>query len=272
MTSQLRVIEGGAVLLEPVTADPWEFQAECVEAFVASWRPRGFSPVTVKNDIGLLERTLTALGRPAWDVTPEDIDRVVGDLALAGRAASTRREYVQIFKGFHRFLQVRKAVEIEAGFGVRLVCPVDEFNAARHVGDDSLAQLPPPTPERVAEFFDFLQARIATARKYGPAARDYAMFRTLYHAGLRSEEASLLDRPDIHFSRGPFGKLHIRFGKGARTSGPRPRWCPCWTASTSSCTGSSMTCGGSSPTRRSCSRTSPEAACPAGRSATACAI
>lgn len=226
MTSQLRVIEGGAVLLERVTADPWEFQAECVEAFVASWRARGFSPVTVENDIGLLERTLNALGRPAWDVTPEDIDRVVGDLALAGRAASTRREYVQIFKGFHRFLQVRKAVEIEAGFGVRLVCPVDEFNAARHVGDDSPAQLPPPTPERVAEFFDFLKARIATARKYGPAARDYAMFRTLYHAGLRSEEASLLERPDVHFSRGPFGKLHVRFGKGARTSGPRPRWVP----------------------------------------------
>ncbi|MFF3159447.1 hypothetical protein [Streptomyces sp. NPDC057910] len=158
MASQLRVVQGGAVLLEPVTADPWEFQADCVEAFVASWRARGFSPVTVENDIGLLERTLTALGRPAWDVTPEDIDRVVGDLALAGRAASTRREYVQIFKGFHRFLQVRKAVEIEAGFGVRLVCPVDEFNASRHVGDDSPAQLPPPTPERVAEFFDFLKA------------------------------------------------------------------------------------------------------------------
>ncbi|MFG2987009.1 tyrosine-type recombinase/integrase [Streptomyces sp. NPDC048258] len=86
--------------------------------------------------------------------------------------------------------------------------------------------MPPPTPERVAEFFDFLKARIATARKYAPAARDYAMFRTLYHAGLRSEEVSLLDRPDLHFTRGPFGKLHVRFGKGARTSGPRPRWVP----------------------------------------------
>ena len=52
------------------------------------------------------------------------------------------------------------------------------------------------------------------------------MFRTLYHAGLRSEEAALLDRPDVHFSRGPFGKLHVRFGKGAHTSGPRPRWVP----------------------------------------------
>ena len=74
---------------------------------------------------------------------------MVGGLAADGLAASTRRGYVQAFKGFHRFLESRKAVEIDALFGVRLVCPVDEFNAARHVGDDSPAVLPPPTPERV---------------------------------------------------------------------------------------------------------------------------
>jgi integrase/recombinase XerD len=224
--SRLRVLQGGAVPQEPATTDPWEFQAQCVEAFVASWYARGFSSVTIDNDTGLLERTLTALGRPAWEVTPEDIDRVVGQLAIAGRAASTRREYVQIFKDFHRFLQARKAAEIQAVFGVRLVCPVDEFNASRHVGDDSPTLSPPPTPERVTAFFDFLKTRIASARKYAPAARDYALFRTLYHAGLRSEEAARLDRADVHFDRGPFGKLHTRFGKGARTSGPRPRWVP----------------------------------------------
>jgi integrase/recombinase XerD len=224
--SRLHVVQGGALPRQPVTADPWEFQAECVEAFIASWHARGFSPVTIRNDTGLLERTLKAMGCPAWEVTPDDIDRVVGDLAVAGRTTATRREYVQIFKGFHRFLQTRKAAEIEAGFGVKLVCPVDEFNASRHVGDDSPAQLPPPVPERVAEFFDFLKSRIAAARKYAPAARDYALFRTLYHAGLRSEEATLLERQDVHFTRGPFGKLHVRFGKGARTSGPRPRWVP----------------------------------------------
>jgi integrase/recombinase XerD len=224
--SRLRVLEGGAVPVEAVPSDPWEFQGWCVEAFVATWRARGFSAVTIDNDSGLLERALAALGRPAWEVTADDVDRVVGELAVAGRAASTRRDYVQIFRGFHRFLQTRKAVEIEALFGVRLVCPVDEFNAARHVGDDSPAVLPPPTPERVATFFDFLRARIGTARKYGPAARDYALFRTLYHAGLRSEEAALLERSDVHFGRGPFGKLHVRFGKGAHTSGPRPRWVP----------------------------------------------
>ncbi|ANP56737.1 site-specific recombinase XerD [Streptomyces griseochromogenes] len=222
---RLQVIAGGAVPQEPLTTDPWRFHAACVDAFVVSWRARGFSPVTIDNDIGLLERTLTALGRPAWE-TPQDIDRVIGDLTIQGRKTSTRREYVQIFKCFHRFLQARKAAEIEAAFSVRLVCPIDEFNASRHVGDDSPAVLPPPTPEQVGEFFDFMKQRIATARKYGPAARDHAMFRTLYHAGLRSEEASLLDKPGLHLSRGPFGKLHVRFGEGAHTSGPRPRWVP----------------------------------------------
>lgn len=75
-------------------------------------------------------------------------------------------------------------------------------------------------------FFEFLRERIATSRKYAPAARDYALFRTVFHAGLRAEETVSLERTDAHFVRGPFGKLHVRFGKGAKTSGPRPRWVP----------------------------------------------
>lgn len=51
------------------------------------------------------------------DVTADDVDRVVGALATSGRAVSTRRNYVQVFKGFHRFLEVRKAAEIEANCG-----------------------------------------------------------------------------------------------------------------------------------------------------------
>jgi hypothetical protein len=102
---KLRVLDGGSVPEEQVAGDPWEYQVACADAFVASWRARGFSAVTIDNDIGLLERALKALGRPAWEMTPEDIDRVVGDLATAGRTTATRREYVQIFKGFHRFLQ-----------------------------------------------------------------------------------------------------------------------------------------------------------------------
>jgi integrase len=133
---------------------------------------------------------------------------------------------VQAFKDFHGFLVARKTEEIEAAFGVRLIDPVDAFNAARHVGADSALAKAPPGPERMEQFFDFLKERIATARKYAAAGRDYALFRTLYLAGLRAEEAASTDRPDVHFGRGPFRKLHVRFGKGARTSGPRPRWVP----------------------------------------------
>ncbi|QTJ70935.1 site-specific integrase (plasmid) [Rhodococcus sp. ZPP] len=222
---RLRVIPGEAAPIV-ATRDPQRFQAECVEAFVASWTARGFAASTIANDVGVLERMLAGLGRPVWEVTAADVDRVVGELASSGRAVSTRRNYLQVFKGFHRFLEVRKAAEIEAAFGVRLACPLDEFNAARHVSDDAPSADAPPAPERVAGFFEFLKVRIATARKYGPAARDYALFRTLYHAGVRAEEVVMLDRGDVHFGRGTFGKLHVRFGKGARGSGPRPRWVP----------------------------------------------
>jgi len=39
------------------------FQQECVDGFVASWRARGFSQVTIDNDIGLLERARAAPDR-----------------------------------------------------------------------------------------------------------------------------------------------------------------------------------------------------------------
>ena len=70
-----RVITGEvAPVME--TRDPQRFQAECVEAFVASQ----IAESTIANDVGVLERMLAALGRSAWEVTAEDVDRVVGAL------------------------------------------------------------------------------------------------------------------------------------------------------------------------------------------------
>lgn len=221
------VVEGSIPSQRPVShADPVAFQAQCVDAHESSWIARGFSPVTMENNSGVLARMLVLLGRPAWEVLAEDVDRVIGAMATQGLATATRRCYVQAFNGFYRFLQTRKAGEIESAFGVHLVCPVDEFNASRHVGDESPTLLPPPSQQRLEEFFTFLRERIGTARKYAPAARDYALFRTLYHAGLRADEAAMLEMSDTHFGRGPFGKLHVRYGKGTHGSGPRPRWVP----------------------------------------------
>ncbi|MFD3467977.1 hypothetical protein ACFWWM_16690 [Streptomyces sp. NPDC058682] len=152
MKAQLRVVQGSAVLRDPVTADPWEFQADCVDALVASLRARGFSPVTVEDDIGLLERTLTAPGRPAWDVTPEDIDRVVGDLALAGRTASTRREHAQTSRGSVRKTHVRfgKCARI-SGPRPRWVPMLDGLDLVLHRFPDDVREEFPDSPVRFAD-------------------------------------------------------------------------------------------------------------------------
>jgi hypothetical protein len=51
--------------------------AACLEGYEASQVARGFSQTTMDNWAGALERFLAACGRPAWEVTWEDIDRVV---------------------------------------------------------------------------------------------------------------------------------------------------------------------------------------------------
>jgi site-specific recombinase XerD len=222
----LRLVAAASATAVAAAPDPGAYQARCIEDYQASQTARGFSSLTIDNGAATLERFLAACGRPAWEVTCEDIDRVVGGLATVGMATSTRRGYVSVFKGFFTFLLARKAAEIEALFGERLIDPVDEFNAARHVGNDSPEVVAPPTAQRMDAFFAFLRDRIATARVFAAAGRDYALFRTLYHAGLRTEEAVMLDVADLHFDRGPFGKIHVRYGKAAKGSGPRPRWVP----------------------------------------------
>jgi integrase/recombinase XerD len=223
----LQVVRGAAAPAVPGPAlDPLGFQASCVGGFVASQVARGFSPVTIDNDTGVLDRFLALAGKPAWELTAADVDRVVATLAERGVGVVTRRDYVTTFKQFFAYLVARHAVEIEQRFGVRLADPLDRFHAGRHVLSDSPATRPPPTPARMEEFFGFLRERMGGARKWAPVARDYALFRTLYHAGLRSAEAAALELRDLHFERGPFGKLHVRLGKAAKGSGPRPRWVP----------------------------------------------
>lgn len=224
--TRLSVVPGGAAAPAGPIPEPAAYEARCIDAYVGSQEARNFSPVTVDVSCRTLQRFLTMCGKPAWEVTREDVDRVVSELVARGSSPATRRGYIQAFRSFHAFLVARKAHEIEAFFGVGLQTPIDQFNATRHVSLDSSATRPPPSPQRMDAFFDFLKGRVATARKFKTAARDYALFRTLYHAGLRADESASLELQDLHFGRGPFGKIHVRFGKGAKTSGPRPRWVP----------------------------------------------
>jgi site-specific recombinase XerD len=197
-----------------------------MEEFVQSMTARGFSEATVLAHESRLERLGRLLSCFVWEVSPDDVDNLLVTLGDKGIASATRRAYLETLMGFHRFLAARKTVQIEAWFGTTLGAPIDEFNGIRHVADDSPSVRPPPSAARLEDFFGFLSERIERARKYASAARDYALFRTLYLGGLRVAESCRLEVTDVHLERGPFGKLHVRFGKGAKTSGPRPRWVP----------------------------------------------
>jgi integrase/recombinase XerD len=75
----LRLVMGSAASTVPAAppADPAAFQDGCLLAFEVSRVARGFSQTSMDNGSGVLERFLTACGRPAWDMTREDVDRVV---------------------------------------------------------------------------------------------------------------------------------------------------------------------------------------------------
>ena len=64
------------------------------------------------------------------------------------------------------------------------------------------------------------------ARKYLPAARDYFAASLWRRVGLRINETVMLDIRDWRPDLGGYGKLHVRFGKGSRGRGPKPRLVP----------------------------------------------
>jgi site-specific recombinase XerD len=223
------LIEGGLIGLAPGTdqvPDVRAFQARCAQAFASTWVVRGFAETTIGCYAALLERVLDCFDRPVWQIEPADVDAMLRDLLLAGRAAGTRRQYLQMLRAFHGFVQDRYATEIRALYGVSVGDPLDRFNRLRHVCDHTARAVLPPTAERLKAFFAFTRARLATTSDYPAAARDYALLRTLYHSAPRVSEAVRLDQCDVHPELGPSGKLHVRFGKAANASGPRPRWAP----------------------------------------------
>jgi integrase/recombinase XerD len=224
----LRLVEGGLTDLAPDTErapDVWVFQADCARAFANTWVVRGFAPTTIGAYTSLLPRMLAHFATPVWQIEPAHVDAMLHNLLLAGRTAGTRRRYLDMLRAFHTFVRLRYATEIHALYGTTVADPLDRFNRLRHVWDDTPRRLP-PTVGRLTAFFTFARARLTVTSDYPAAARDYALLRTLYHSAPRLSEALRLDLCDVHPVLGPSGKLHVRFGKAANASGPRPRWAP----------------------------------------------
>ncbi len=90
---------------------------------------------------------------------------------------------------------------------------------------DAQLRIPPLEPE-VGQLFTGWAGELATCRKFAPMARNYTASKLMSEVGLRVNEARRLDLDDIKWNLGRFGKLHIRYGKGKRGSGPRERMVP----------------------------------------------
>ncbi|MET9324971.1 tyrosine-type recombinase/integrase [Streptomyces sp. NPDC003038] len=187
---------------------------------------RGFAPTTVRSYTSLLARVLARFDCPVWALEPDDVDEMLHALAVAGLAAGTRRQYLQMMRTFHGFVAQRYEAQVRAAFGVAVGSGgLDRFNRVRHAGDDAPTGLP-PTRERLEAFFAFARSQVAVACDYRAAARDYTMLRTPYLSAVRVGELVCLDQADVYPQLGPSGKLHVRFGKAVNASGPRPRWAP----------------------------------------------
>ncbi|MEU4878764.1 tyrosine-type recombinase/integrase [Streptomyces sp. NPDC021608] len=125
---------------------------------------------------------------------------------------------------FYDFLASRYQSEIHARTGCVVVQPVDEFNRPKRA-DYGLIRVPPSSGE-VAGLFESRRRTLPQTRKYLPAARNYVAASLWRRVGLRLNESVMLDVGDWRPDAGPFGKLHVHFGKGSQRRGPRARLVP----------------------------------------------
>ncbi|WP_297538388.1 tyrosine-type recombinase/integrase [Amycolatopsis sp.] len=201
-----------------------DFEQELVDQFALALLGAGVTDDSVAGYRSVVFEFLHFVGRPVWTAHAEDVDRFLYDQRKRGRAPSTVYNKTGMLAAFFDFLVLRYQGDIHALTGHVFEQPVDEFN--RPCRPDYVASRVPPSQDDIDVLFTSWRDALPHARKYLPAARDYLAASLWRRAGLRINETVMLDirdwRPDI----GRHGKLHVRFGKGSRGRGPKPRVVP----------------------------------------------
>lgn len=215
-------------------------QERLIQGWLTSQKQRNFSPATIASAQRGVANFLTAAGKFCWEITVSDVRDYHDTLCELGLEVTTRRGYLTHIKQFFAFIAAHPelpltTLEVQAGlpvervdhkYSVRLQQPVDRWYMPVHVTDDVACKRTTralPTKDELRSFFAFLRGRIDASHKGIPVARDYAMFRFLYHTGMRENEVSMVDVKDVRFD---LGTIHCRIGKGSGGSGPRERWIP----------------------------------------------
>jgi integrase/recombinase XerD len=208
----------------PASAEELEqLEVDVLAGFVLARASAGVTDGTIRGEISNLEQLRAWFGRPLWEMQPADADAYFGRV-LRRAPSGTRLARSQALRTYFEFLELRHKVELHHLTGRVVACPIDELNRPRGSKDARLRI--PPRAEELATFFAGWAAELASCRKFAPSARNYTAAKLMATVGLRVNEARNLDLADVKWELGPFGKLHVRHGKGARGSGPRERMVP----------------------------------------------
>ncbi|MFK4299879.1 integrase [Arthrobacter sp. GAS37] len=200
-----------------------DFETDVLAGFVLARASAGLVDSTIRNDTNHLELIRDWFGRPLWEMQPADADAYFGKVIREARP-STRAGRAAALGVYFDFLELRHKIELHNLTGRVVECPLDEINRPRAAVDPQLRV--PPTAEEVEQLFAGWREELITCRKFGPAARNYAVARLAADVGLRINEARMLDLNDVRWELGRFGKLNVRHGKGSRRKGPKPRLVP----------------------------------------------
>lgn len=176
------------------------YLGEAMSFFLTSKRASGRSEKTLLDYRRKLEdfQNWIAVREPhicLVDVAAEHLEAYLMHLKERGMADSSRKSHLFVLRSFFGFLSRRLGVPD----------PCAKLDEVRFHS---------PAPERY-----FLSKReadllLSTMNKEAPlGARDQAMFSVMIYAGLRIEEVTLLDIPDVVFEKG-WEEIRVRRGKG----------------------------------------------------------
>jgi integrase/recombinase XerD len=183
-----------------------DFETDVLAGFVLARASAGLVDSTIRNDTNHLELIRDGFGRPLWEMQSADADTYFGKV-LRDAKPSTRTGRVAALTVYFRFLELRHKIEIHNLTGRVVECPLDEMNRPRASVEPQLRI--PPTEAEIEHLFAGWREKLATCRKFAPAARNYAVARLAADVGLRINEARMLDLDDVRWELGRFGKLNV---------------------------------------------------------------
>lgn len=212
---------------DPVLSGPHaveDFEQEIVDQYALAMAASGLSDGHIRHTRGVVIEFARSLTGPLWAATCADADNFLAEQRRLCHSVSTRASKAGAVSGFYEFVLARYARTIRRATGVVVEQPIDEFN--RQSGASLGKVRVPPSNDEVDALFNAWRGSTSQARKYLPAARDYFAASLWRRLGLRINETVMLDIRDWRPDLGGFGKLHVRFGKGARGRGVKPRLVP----------------------------------------------